>query len=458
MKNIYKLIVLMLIFFSSCNDDEFLDKDPYDAVLTENLIDGFSSLESAVNGVYEIFQDTYYYNSYFMILPDIMSDNVKNNNYFVFGDIDKYITKADNRYAERIWNKIGSQIAQTSIVIRQAEAYDFGSNQEQANYLIGQLYVARSLAYFDMQRLFAQPYNYTGDASHLGVPIIDEDKIGIEIIKPKRSTTAEVYNKIVEDITNGINLIGDDTSSVYYLNKNSAKALLARVYLYMENWEDANSLATDVINSEYNLLSNEDYVSSWGLDYSSESIFSIVNTDSDNSSFSSISYYYGRPRYYATNELYNAIDSEDVRKNLVESNKVLKYPSYSTRDDNIPVIRLSEMYLIKAESLAMMNLEVEARESLNEILLRANPGATPYSEEGEALKDAIQNERRIELMFEGHRLFDLTRTKSSFTKYSTSVGDPIEIDYPNNKTILPIPQKEIDANDNISQDQQNPGY
>ncbi|KRO86374.1 MAG: hypothetical protein ABR90_06420 [Cryomorphaceae bacterium BACL29 MAG-121220-bin8] len=61
-------------------------------------------------------------------------------------------------------------------------------------------------------------------------------------------------------------------------------------------------------------------------------------------------------------------------------------------------------------------------------------------------------------MFEGHRLFDLTRKKKSFTKYSTSSLVPITVSYPNNYTILPIPQAEIDANTSISQSDQNTGY
>lgn len=458
MKKIYIVLTLTFLSLTSCNQDDFLDKDPYDRVLTENLITDLTSFNAAAKGVYNIFQDTYYYNSYYLMLADLMSDNVKNNNFSVFSAIDRYQTEANDIYVQRTWAKISYAIAQTSIVIRQAEIFNFGADQEKATELIGQLYAARALAYFDMQRLFAQPYNFTADASHLGIPLVDETQVGIELINSPRSTTKEVFMKIVSDLEKGLLLIGDDTSSVYYLNKNSAKALLARVHLYMENWAEANTLATEVINSGYNLVSNANYVASWAADNSSESIFSIVNTSTDNASTNSISYYYGRPRYLATNDLNNALDANDVRKKLIANNKVLKYPAYTTRDNNIPVIRLSEMYLIKAEALAEMNLDTDAKAAVNMILLRANPLATPYTQTGSALKDIIQEERRKELMFEGHRIFDLTRKKKSFTKYSTSSETSITVNYPNNRTILPIPQSEIDANDNISQSQQNEGY
>ena len=458
MKKIYLILTISFLLLTSCNQDDFLDKDPYDRVLTENLITDLSSFNAAAKGVYDIFQDTYYYNSYYLVIADLMSDNVKNNNFSVFSAIDLYQTQSDDRYVKNTWDKIANVIAQSSIVIRQAENFNFGADQEEAKKLIGQLYVARSLAYFDMQRMFAQPYNFTADASHLGIPLVDESQIGIELINSPRSTTKEVFTKIVSDIEKGILLIGDDTSSVYYLNKNSAKALLARVHLYMENWEAANTLATEVINAGYTLVSNANYVASWTADSSSESIFTIVNTTTDNSATNSISYYYGRPRYLATNDLNNTLNSNDVRKQLIQNNKVLKYPAYTTRDNNIPVIRLSEMYLIKAEALAEMNMDIDAKTAINTILLRANPLATPYAETGDALKNSIQEERRKELMFEGHRIFDLTRKKKSFTKYSTSSETPIVVSYPNNRTILPIPQTEIDANDNISEGQQNEGY
>lgn len=459
MKNLNKLLFLVsFLIFTSCNQDEFLDIQPYDKITTDNIIVDYTTFEAAANGVYNIFQDSYYYNSYALLLPDLMSDNVKNNNYFLFSDVDKYETKADDSYTEKVWNKISSLITQSTILIKKAEQFDFGTDHEAANKLIGQLYIARGIAYFDMQRFFSQPYNFTNDASHFGAPLIDEDKVGSDIISPSRSTTREVYDKILSDFNNGLDMIGSGIDTSYYINEYSAKALLARIYLYMENWTEANNLASEIITSgQYSLLSNEEYIDSWSLDKTNESIFSIVNTETDNSRFSSISLYYIFKRFLATNDLYNSFDDGDVRKNLISSNKILKYKSFGF-DDNIPIVRYSEMYLIKAEAMAELGDEEGAREAVNMIHLRANPTAIPYAESGEALKDIIQDERRKELMFEGHRLFDLTRRKVNFTKYSTSVGTPIDILYPNNLTILPIPQKEIDANNNIAQDQQNPGY
>ncbi len=459
MKTKYILFIGMVFALSACNKEDFLDKKPYDKITIDNVFTNYNTFKSAVNGEYNILQSPYYYGSYFVLLPDLMSDNVKNNNYYLFTDIDKYQTQPDNRMVRKTWDEMSASIAQTSILIRKAKGFDFGGDQDKANDLIGQLYVARGLTYFDMQRMFAQPYNFTSDASHLGVPIVDEQKVGIEIVNPARSTTAEVYSKIIDDFNKGISLMADDAPSPYYLNKYSAKALLARIYLYMGNWSEANKLAGEVINSgKYSLISNADYVASWTKDHTTESIFSIVNTYTDNSGYSSLPYYYGRPRLLATNDLYNLLDSNDVRKQLIVNNKALKYPAYSTKDNNNAIIRLSEVYLIKAEALVHMGgtaNETEARNLVNAIRLRANPTAAPYTESGDALMQVILSEKRKELMFEGHRLFDLTRNKMNFIKYSGPTETPITIAYPNNLTIFPIPLTEMDANPNMVQ---NPGY
>ena len=457
MKNIYLIILMLSMTLTSCNSDELLDKDPYNRVLTENLITDFTSLGAATAGAYNLLQDRYYHGGLYPIASDLMSDNSLSS-WVLFPGTDVYETPSDDRETLRIWNAISNLIAHSSIVIRQAESFDFESDQAQASDLIAQLYVIRGMAYFDMQRLFAQPYNFTADASHMGIPLVNETQVGIEVINPKRATTAEVYAKIISDMQYGINNITDGTSSIYNFNKTSAKALLARVYLYMENWTEANALATEVIGSVYSLVSNTDYIASWAQAVTSESIFSIANTATDNGGSYAITYLYGRPRFKATTDLFDAIDANDVRKNLIASGKVLKFPSYATRDDNTPILRVSEMYLIQAEAMAELGMDSQAQTAVNMILLRANPLAALYAETGQALKDVIQDERRKELMFEGHRIFDLTRTKRSFVKYSTVAENPINVNYPSNLTILPIPQSEIDANSNISESEQNDGY
>lgn len=463
MKKATLILAISLLSFYSCKQDEFLEKEPYDKIITKNVIQNFATFDAAARGVYDTFQDVAYYNGSTLLMADLMSDDVRNNAFITFLDLDAYQVNANDANVKKVWDKIPKVIAQSSIIIRQAEAFNFGADQEKASKIIGELYIARALAYFDMQRFFAQPYNFTTDASHLGVPLIDENLVGKEILSPARSTTKQVYDKIEADLLKGISMMGDNTTSAYYFNKNSAKALLAKVYLYMGNWSEANRLATEVINTgTYTLVTNANYVASWTLASTTETIFSIANTATDNAGNSSMTNFYKSSRHLATSDLYNAMDANDVRKKLITVGtlKVTKYAA-TLNDNNIPVIRLSEMYLVQAEALAEMggaSNETLALVALNKIRLRANPTAGNFTGTGDALKNEIQNERRKELMFEGNRLFDLTRRKKNFTKYSTSLATPIAIIYPSKFTIFPIPQTEIDANANIPASQQNPGY
>lgn len=143
-------------------------------------------------------------------------------------------------------------------------------------------------------------------------------------------------------------------------------------------------------------------------------------------------------------------------------NLIQKFPRNDTQDDNVHVLRLSEMYLIKAEAHAQLNEDTDAQQALDVIIHRAleipvPPDTLPVSTEtGQALQDKILLERRKELAFEGFRLFDLTRHGITFNKYRQD-GDPIEINAPANRTILPVPIDEINVNPNIA-NQQNPGY
>ena len=94
-----------------------------------------------------------------------------------------------------------------------------------------------------------------------------------------------MYNQIIADMNQGISMLSNNprTGRTSTLNNTAAKALLARVYLYKEDWANAEALATEVINSgEYTLVSNGNYLSSWSSDYSSESIFEIAMTENDN--------------------------------------------------------------------------------------------------------------------------------------------------------------------------------
>ncbi|WP_299435993.1 RagB/SusD family nutrient uptake outer membrane protein [uncultured Aquimarina sp.] len=465
-KNIYIIIITLFVFtFIACEDT--LEQRLSDSVDVNEAIVDINSLNLAANGAYSVFASSNHYNRSVLLLPEIMSDNAFIDAFDNTGrylDYDSYTVNANDNFVNPLWNNLTSIIANTSIIIQKANEITYPETvQEDADQYIGEMYALRALAFHNFQLLFAQPYNFTSDASHLGVPIPDFELLGDggNIQEPSRSTTAEVYTQIVSDLEIAIDLMRAE-SFPFRMDVYAAKALLARVYLHMENWTEARDMANDVIeNSGNGLLTNQEYVASWGLDSNSETLFAIVNNETDNSGTSSIGYFYLTYKdAFATDNFKNTLNDTDVRKELYPAdgsvNLVTKFPRNNVQDDNIQVLRLSEMYLIKAEAHAQLTEEIESREALDLIIQRADPMASPSAESGQALLDKVILERRKELAYEGFRLYDLTRYGITFNKFRQD-ADPIMITAPEDRTILPIPIDEINVNPNLA-GQQNPGY
>ena len=145
-----------------------------------------------------------------------------------------------------------------------------------------------------------------------------------------------------------------------------------------------------------------------------------------------------------------------MRKAYFGSNKVwwnTKFNSWqgSFGQDNVPLIRISEMYLIRAEASVKLSAPnyTQSRSDIN--ILRAARGLSPTTANDGTLAAAVQKERRLELCFEGHRFFDLKRLGLDITKEAPSVTLP----YTDFKVVAGIPQTEMDVNKNLVN---NPGY
>ena len=170
--------------------------------------------------------------------------------------------------------------------------------------------------------------------------------------------------------------------------------------------------------------------------------------------------------YLPSSDVVDLIPDGDVRGELFKDDadnlggnfgtiRVNKFPS-TTGEDNTPIVRLSEMYMIRAEARAMQGNDSGAQADVDAIRQRGLPGAAAVTATGQALMDEIEKEKRIELMFEGHRLWDLMRWQRSLVRnHCTAPAEACSVSYPNDRFILPIPTPELQANPNMTQ---NPGY
>jgi hypothetical protein len=314
----------------------------------------------------------------------------------------------------------------------------------------GEALFLRSVSYFYLLNLY-------GD-----VPLLLTTDVDVTSVA-ERTPLMKIYNQIVNDLVQAKDILSEQYPSDDRVraNKWAASALLARVYLYQENWSNAESEANAVISSGYYVL---DTLSDVFKSDSKESILQFWTKEQfcnvallfipDNGSI---------PTYPLTETLINSFEKGDLRKaewidSVEQGNTVFyfpykyKYRSTSTAGSGeyLMFLRLGEQYLIRAEARAHQNKTNQSNDDLN--IIRKRAGLPNVVEnDSTSLLSAIQHERRIELFSEwGHRFFDLKRTGEI-----NQVMSAVKPGWKDASSLLPIPQYEILNNPNLNQ---NPGY
>jgi len=310
-----------------------------------------------------------------------------------------------------------------------------------------------------------------------------------------------VYALVIKDLTDAIGSghlatarpTAAGTPAAYF-NVWAAKALLCRVYLYKGDNQNALATAQDIItNSPYTLWPAADYHGVWARQGTAEVMFEIVNFDNtDYGDREGIGYLMSEDGYadmhvtQAFSDLLNE-DPDDIRHLILDASKVAaNVTAYGTDRiwcnkfrgktgtqipiANIPVLRLSEVYLNGAEAAVKLggaaNMQTAAN-YVDAIAKRANPASAESITSANITLDRVLKERRKELVGEGHRFFDAMRNNLTITRYTDVgargrhyiIGDSRSHQF--NRTyfraIMPIPIGEVNANPTLKA-QQNPGY
>ena len=491
----YILIALAAVFtFSSCED--FLVKDPIMDQSTELTLSDFNGLNKAVAGAYAPLVTTSWYGADFVLNSELRSGNAMNpiNSSFTSGRMTTpYKMTYEPSSTEAIWSYAYYVISAANNVLNalegKEESFVSGSvSKDDINNIKAEALALRAFSHFDLLRTHARTDGKT--AQELGVPVITTPQLPTDM--PARATVAETYAQIISDLTTAEGLMADNyvrsgvSDSKAVFTKNVIRALLSRVYLYNKEYQKAADYATLVINSgKYSLWTAEEYPSVWGKDVAGnggEVIFEVYGKQANEydgywEGPSHMTNPIGYADCAATADLVALFDKGDVRGTTgirgTDDGKVLfctdkdeasggqmwtmKYygkgegNATSTPDvSNTIVIRLSEMYLNRAEAIAN-GASVSGTTALQDInAIRSNRGASTLGAVG---IDLILKERRMELNFEGHYWFDLARTGGSI-KYSDAV---LTRDVPSDSKYwaLPIPKSQMDIDANLVQ---NPGY
>lgn len=470
-KNITIIGLLFMVAFTSCED--FLYQEPRLSQTNELTLSNFDGLEKSVAAAYSPLYSVNWYGRGFVVTADLKGGNAKLSPISSGRFTTEYLWSNTEDATSNLWATAYVTIARVNNVLNALETLEEpGITEDQINELKGECFFLRAIAYHDLVRLYAQ--QYSSGAGNPGVPVVLVTEIGT----PARNTVGEVYDQIVTDLKAAESLLGPSVSRVgtdtkAFASKYAAQALLARVYLYMEKWQDAADYASLVINSgAYSLTPAAEFAVAseggiWGAAVGgAETIFEVFGSEgnSTHGNWDVISYILSPDGYGdvgASMDLIDLYEEGDVRGNLFINTPdypndfwTLKYPGKdgNLREDNIPVLRLAEMHLTRAEAInkGASISGVSAVDDINEV--RSNRGATPKT--NVTIND-IYAERRMELCFEGHHLFDLARSKRPLQRNDYSGALNKDVPFPDYRWAMPIPKAEIDANVNMVQ---NDGY
>ena len=444
----YLIVIALAVFTSACDDMEFLEPDPPSLLTEEAAFQNINSLELFIASGYNRLINFSYYGQYMMIAPDALADNLE-----IAQNTGRYNGEVVNeaRSTFDIMNDPGNPGGNNHTVRSSYNAYraindanitlygldELGLRDEDTDLgdiLEGEAKFLRALSYFDLMRVYSYEPGNEVNGWDRGVVLRTEAVLGASGADNRaRNTNVEVYAQIEQDLLDAASLLPDEGNTTGWPNiasNTAARALLARVYLYLGRYGDAATQADQVLAATTATLIDgtvgTNYEDSWTATNHPEAIFELAVSaidwnavDGINNSLatvtiaSSAALPNSQGAVKASDEMLAAYEAGDVRANLWQQVATDYFECTKWNGElgdfreNIPIIRYSEVLLIAAEAKARSNNEAGARTDINR--LRANRGLPATTATGAALINLIMNERRVELVLEGHRFFDFKR-------------------------------------------------
>jgi len=446
-KNILSLAVLMITSIS-CGD--LLNPQPVDLITDDQVLKDANSARVVLSDAY---RNLALLGAPKIVAGDLTADNLIHNGTFTqYREISNKDMSASNGSADALWSVIYSMSYVVNFLYEGLPALNLPENDY--NELTAAASFLRAYAYF------------TGAYTYGGLPIVTSTDVETNRSIP-RSTLEETLDFVEEDLLYALDKLPAVGFNSGEATNGAVKALLAKFYLFKKDWQKAESFATDVIEGKgtkaYTL--EENFVDALE-DFSSESILEIVYSANDNpgtsTDFSINNLFVGRRELIPSSEIVVALQNDGGdRLAVVEFDgtfargadngwTVVRYGPFT----NIPVFRLAEIYLIRAEARAQLDKiagQNSAASDVNIIRQRAGVPLIQGTSKNQMLQ-VIENERRMELCFEGNRWYDLVRTGRDSEVMS---------DFTNNWTdkdrLWPIPLSDV-TNNPALKNAQNPGY
>lgn len=456
-KYILTTILASSLAFSLQNCNSFLELKP----LTEKPSDldtkTLSGINSFLTGAYSQLQSSNY--MHVIWASELYADNIdfaKSSSLDTWEkEFATFSFTPTNKIGQTAWETAYKLISNANVVIDATDKNTYSATTDEKNKLKGEALVLRAMGHFDLLRLFALPA--TADNTQAGIvlrntPVVT---IGGASEKASRATIAATYTAIIADLTLATDLLKSTTNvKTNKINLYTAKALLARVYLSQNDYENAFKQVDEIIKSslfKMNLPTDAGmksiFAASGDVPPPDGVVFQVVNTQaSDGSSLLRTNFM--SQKFILQDKLLT--DLIGSRRNLFTQEingktTITKYAQNNSNAVNIPLIRLAEIYLIRAEAGLETNqiTSEQARNDLNISRAASQSNVDNATTRRDIVLELIRKERQLEFFGEGHRWQDLRRFKTANIR--------LNVGYNNKRSLLKIPESEVKGNVGIEQ-------
>jgi len=461
----FTLVTAALLGLTAC--DSTIDKQPEQSIPPDQVFTSLSGAESALNGAYSGLQLSGSLGGASVLMADVGADITNFTGSFEeFQRTQSFTIQVDNGFVLQIWADHYDTINRANTVIQNTTTDIEGVTQDDVDRIVGQAKFIRAIMYFDLVRWFGEPFEPGTENDQPGVPLRTSAVESVQNATPRaRASVDSVYIQVRNDLEDAISRL-DVNTDAKRAGQQAANALLAKVSLYQGRWEEAANRAEEVINTDGFSLSGAP-AEPYQNEQSSEIVYAVSFSNIDNPGVNDFpaAFYLpsdrgGRGDANPQSGFLEDAAPGDIRAGIGEVDGDSLLYNFSdaiwtnkwsdpTLGDDFPVLRVAEMYLIRAEALARMGSDGEARQYVNAIRDRAGLDDVDSSLSGQALIDEIIRQRRFELAFEGDRRHDLDRLGRTIENNQATVppDDP--------QRLFPIPEDAVERNDLL---EQNPGF
>lgn len=484
-------------YLSSC--EKFLAEKPKGVLSPDTFFNSDAAAVAAVNGIYNTFHDNAIYGNVFGLWSktEYGADTIEPSR--TFGDVEyiaNYTITEGTTDTRGTWQEFYNVIFNANLILASIPD-NKQMTKDGINQVTGEVLFLRSLAYFHLTNLWGDVPFYTDNLQLSEIQILE------------RTDKTQIRNQIVTDLLKAKDLLPEsyNAGNLGRATKWAAATLLAKTYLWMQNWQGARDAAVDIIdNSPHQLLDNYADIFAPDNEANAEVIFPIVwakdlrgqaftdnfcprlrdepkngsNRGALQAALAALNEgFTGFGLAIPTKDLANKFPQDDLRK---PSNVLVNYLGFdlnfpymskmwdldqinsprSNHGDNIIVFRLADVYLIAAEAENELNGPGNAFQYINKVRERAyNPFQPLAGLSKDEFRQALRDERKWELGGEGFRRMDLIRwgilldvvKSTEYLVYKPAANITAR------NVLLPIPATEIDLNPNLlKSDPTNNGY